>query len=648
MRPTQDGSRSDILRRPSAQKETSEIERDGRTGAREKEGSLVRLHRERDNDETRNRDEDKKSQVEANLTKEINSEKQGYLLELMKFKKQDVEMTRKYTMEDSLEDIQFEFDRIRTHLETVNNVNMIRDGLMFAFQGIEFANKQFGPVLQLNGWSQAAKKDKQKYNHVIERLYKKHWRHGNMSPETEFGWLIGSSMLKHHFKCKLLGGSQSKGGDDGSDDDDSSSLAKKGGPSKPKGGFDLSSLMSTMLPKFAGFGGGNANAGPKPNIINAPVGAALPKPTSARPVMRGPNAGPDASAAEAPLPMATPSHVPVAAATANANANHSSHASAMPYPIPIHAQTHSQVSAPEYMQLSQGYKHHPPLGHGNFFNAGHVQQQQQAPRHVNNPGHGHSQQQANHTHFNSAGHQHQPGYSHSTSVVNTQQEFSMQLDGMQRMMNEKLRLMKEENDRLMAQLVNGGGAAGALNHELRHRSKLKLPGVGDRSFEQASITVTEVPTSVIQPEKEQTVKNAQMQHQSGYHYDDDDESGDDATPADDTQAFAPAARNKGNRRETKESEDESESDDESGSDDDEEEEVLRRPVRDQKVDVKQPQHGGGSLSQTRGDTQQQPGVATNSFHDDGKQISIVGQLNSRPKSKRSTPAKKNVVSLLQL
>ena len=88
--------------------------------------------------------EHRKSVVEATLHHEINSEKQGYLLELIKFKKQGIELTRSYTMDDTLDDIQFEFDRIRTHLQTVNNVGMISDGLMFVFQGLEFANNQFG------------------------------------------------------------------------------------------------------------------------------------------------------------------------------------------------------------------------------------------------------------------------------------------------------------------------------------------------------------------------------------------------------------------------------------------------------------------------------------------------------------------------
>jgi hypothetical protein len=212
--------------------------------------------------------------VEAQLHAEIEREKQGYLLELMKYRKDGVELTREYTMDDSLVDIQFEFDRIKNQLETSSNVAFMRDALLFGFQGLELANDKWGPVLELNGWSQEASKDKEKYNRVIERLYKKHWRFGSMSPEAEFGWLIGSSMVGHHFKKKWglkLGGDSGGGGG---------------------GGFNPLNMMgmfgkSAAAPKpfvppppssssFSGGSGGSSGGQPVPG-----------RPIMSRPVMRG-------------------------------------------------------------------------------------------------------------------------------------------------------------------------------------------------------------------------------------------------------------------------------------------------------------------------------------------------------------------------
>lgn len=329
-------------------------ERDRDEGDRERERDRERdRERERERDRERERErgrddgataaaeEERKSQVQAALKLEIESEKQGYLAELRKYKDR---VSREFTMDDSLEDIQFEFDRIKTQIDTANNVNMIRDGLMFLFRGIEYANRRFGPVLQLDGWTEAAREDKQKYNLVIERLYKKHWRYGNMTPEAEFGWMIASSMLMCHFKNKFIGGGDTKAGVDGGG-------GVGGGVKKPSGGggggFDLSSLMTGMLPKFPGF---NARAPPPPpppshRAPDFSGGGGGPTPggggaSSSRPIMRGPSSAAAATTMNAPLPSAAavgdtsrtggvpiranffPVHNPdVVSANANANAD---------------------------------------------------------------------------------------------------------------------------------------------------------------------------------------------------------------------------------------------------------------------------------------------------------------------------------------
>ena len=147
-----------------------------------------------------------KNHDDPELLEEINNEKQGYLIQLSKLEQQGVSLSRKYTMEDSLEAIQFEHDRQQSNLDTMNTVNFLRDTLFMGFRGIELANAHFGPILELNGWADSASADKTRYNHVLERLYKKHWRKGNMSPEMEFMWLIGSSMGMYHVQQKFSGG----------------------------------------------------------------------------------------------------------------------------------------------------------------------------------------------------------------------------------------------------------------------------------------------------------------------------------------------------------------------------------------------------------------------------------------------------------
>lgn len=242
-------------------------------------------------------------------------EKQGYLLELQKFQgpPYNIKLTREYTMDDSLGDIQFEYDRIKSNLTTANNVALIRDTLGFVFTGIESANHRWGPILQLDGWADSFIEDRQRYDHVLERLYKKHWRLGNMSPEAEFGWLIGSSMVKHHLKLKINGGKLPE---------KQASADAKPAPTGSK--FNLGSMLGMVMGGLGGGGGGlgglggalGGGGGPmRPPVVHsapptpmhppAPMQHANhPNAPPMRPIMRPPSSSNSFIGKDAPLPRA--------------------------------------------------------------------------------------------------------------------------------------------------------------------------------------------------------------------------------------------------------------------------------------------------------------------------------------------------------
>ena len=101
---------------------------------------------------------------------EIEREKQGYLLELEKWKMQGLQTTKQYTMQDSLEDIQFEYDRIKTNMDTISGVNFMKDAMKLMFTGVELANNKMGPILHLDGWSSEVTQDMQRYNNCLETV----------------------------------------------------------------------------------------------------------------------------------------------------------------------------------------------------------------------------------------------------------------------------------------------------------------------------------------------------------------------------------------------------------------------------------------------------------------------------------------------
>ena len=132
-------------------------------------------------------------------------EKQGFLIELASLQKRGVLLTRNFTMADSLMDIQFEFDRQTSNLSTLNTVSFMRDSLKLAITGIELANNRLGPILAIDGWAESVTTDMSRYDHALERLYKRYWRKTSMSPVVELAFLILGSAMTYHFKTKFFG-----------------------------------------------------------------------------------------------------------------------------------------------------------------------------------------------------------------------------------------------------------------------------------------------------------------------------------------------------------------------------------------------------------------------------------------------------------
>jgi hypothetical protein len=110
-------------------------------------------------------------------------------------------VTKTYTRDDPFVEVQFEYDRIKINEETTNSLGIAREGLRFMCKAVEAGNKKFGPILALDGWvdNHMAPDTMGRFDNVLERLYKKHWRKGSMAPEMELLMLLGGSMAMTHF-----------------------------------------------------------------------------------------------------------------------------------------------------------------------------------------------------------------------------------------------------------------------------------------------------------------------------------------------------------------------------------------------------------------------------------------------------------------
>ena len=116
---------------------------------------------------------------------------------------QGIALSKRWTMEDRLEDMTLEVRRLTLAMDETSNVDMMKDGLRLALTGIELVNNRIG-LLDLEGWSSEACRDLEKHNANLTRIYRKYWRRGHStSPEMDIAMSLIGSMSMYHMKRKM-------------------------------------------------------------------------------------------------------------------------------------------------------------------------------------------------------------------------------------------------------------------------------------------------------------------------------------------------------------------------------------------------------------------------------------------------------------
>jgi hypothetical protein len=126
-------------------------------------------------------------------------DKQMVLMELYSMKRDGVELSRDFTMDDSVDEMTFELNRLRAAMRVSNMASMATSATEFAMMAVEAANNKWGPVLHLDGWAATVSENRDEYRQVYTKLCKKHWRRGTeISPEMQLaGLVVGSAFANH-------------------------------------------------------------------------------------------------------------------------------------------------------------------------------------------------------------------------------------------------------------------------------------------------------------------------------------------------------------------------------------------------------------------------------------------------------------------
>jgi len=149
---------------------------------------------------------DAKFSSEPKLSREeMLREKFKYLRKLEALEKKGVELTKKYTMDSNLTEMQGEYEMIMEEKAKQNSVKFQGNMMMAIINGIEFLNSRFDPFdIKLDGWGEQINENITDYDEIFGELYDKWKSKASVSPELKLLFQLGGSAMMVHMTNTLF------------------------------------------------------------------------------------------------------------------------------------------------------------------------------------------------------------------------------------------------------------------------------------------------------------------------------------------------------------------------------------------------------------------------------------------------------------
>ena len=130
---------------------------------------------------------------------ELLREKFKFLRKLEGLEGKGVNLTKKYSMESPLAEMQGEYEMIMEEKTKSNSVKFQGNMLMAAINAIEFLNNRFDPFdIKLDGWSEQINENMNDYDDVFAELFDKYKSRATMAPELKLLFQLGGSAMMVH------------------------------------------------------------------------------------------------------------------------------------------------------------------------------------------------------------------------------------------------------------------------------------------------------------------------------------------------------------------------------------------------------------------------------------------------------------------
>ena len=149
---------------------------------------------------------------EAPMSKEeLIREKFKFLRRLEDLERKGAQLTKKYTMDSPLQELQGEYEMIIAEREKLNSVKFQGKMLMACITGLEFLNTKFDPFdLKMEGWGEQVNENINDYDEIFQELHEKYKSKAKLAPELKLLFQLGGSAIMVHmtntmFKSTLPG-----------------------------------------------------------------------------------------------------------------------------------------------------------------------------------------------------------------------------------------------------------------------------------------------------------------------------------------------------------------------------------------------------------------------------------------------------------
>lgn len=174
--------------------------------------SPLDVNRDEHRDEPRDdqADDSKWAKASEDVKVDVNIEKEALLYELELMEKQGlIKLHRQLTMDNSLEEIQYQYDRSNMIVSTQQTVDWAKTSIKMGSGIVEGLLKRFGIGI-VDGFSNNLCKDMSKFNKPLTKMYRKYWRRGTSSPEMELAMIVFGALAMTVMGNKGLMGSAPK------------------------------------------------------------------------------------------------------------------------------------------------------------------------------------------------------------------------------------------------------------------------------------------------------------------------------------------------------------------------------------------------------------------------------------------------------